>query len=99
MNLQLLRHACETPDGPLSAEVASQLISKWSGQYASTRDALGEMEILRLAGLMTYCAPDEFVHRSAYPYMRPTPAGRQLAKQTAPTLDELAHQMWICSSP
>lgn len=75
MNLDALYYAVQEADGPIVAETMSLVFSKRRGDYVSVNDAFGEMEQLRLAGLLMPCAPTDTTLRTMYVCMQPTPAG------------------------
>lgn len=97
MNNAILIHAAKT-DQPVVAETMSLILSKERGDYVSTMDAYGEMDMLRLAGLLMPCAPHENTPRTTYVCMALTEAGREAAAAGADEeLDNAAFQLWVRS--
>ena len=94
----LLQLACERGCAPISVELASQALSSSRQRYVSASEVLCEIEALRLGGLLSFCAPDEFITRSSWPYVRATIAGREHVTAQTRSLDAEAWRMWIQSS-
>lgn len=95
----LLQLVCEKGNGPVSVELASQALSSSRQCYVSAAEVLREIEALRRGGLLSFCAPDEFITRSSWPYVRATVAGHAHLSEQTQSLDAEAWHLWISSRP